>query len=209
MEPAFNLFEQQQDIDSKIVATLERLSQALRTLLWDMAKREKLSPIQIQFLLYLSSHPKEQRRVSNLAKEFDLTQATVSGAIGALMEKGLISKKLWQKDMRVYTLELTPSGKRMAVRLSGWQTAIKEQITQFSSETKETVIIFLMELLVSLQRAGLISIARMCIACSFFQRYAHPGSERPHHCKLTDRPIANSELKIDCDKHKPKIAAFF
>ncbi|MFQ6083563.1 MAG: MarR family winged helix-turn-helix transcriptional regulator [Candidatus Aminicenantia bacterium] len=203
MESAFNSFKQQQDINSKIVAALERLSQALRILLWNIAKEKNLSPIQIQFLLYLSNHPKERRRVSNLAKEFGLTQATVSDTVKALMEKGLISKKPYQKDGRVSTLELTSSGKRLVVKLSGWQTAFKEQIKQFSPETKETVIIFLMELITSLQRAGIISIARMCIVCSFFQRDVHPGSESPHFCKLTNRPIANSELKIDCDKHKP------
>jgi len=203
-QPVSHSVKRQKDIDSKIVAALERVCQTLRILLWEVAKEHGLSPIQIQFLIFLNSHLKERCRVSNLAQEFDLTQATVSDAITVLTKKGLIAKKPSQLDGRIYTLELTSSGKRLAVKLSGWQTTITEQMTQFSPEVKETVMIFLMEHIALLQRAGIISIARMCIICSFFQRDAHPGSQKPHHCRLTDRPIGNWELKFDCDKHTPK-----
>lgn len=204
-QPVSHSVKRQKDIDSRIVAALERVSQTLRILLWEVAKEHGLSPIQIQFLIFLNSHQKERCRVSNLAREFDLTQATVSDAIKVLTRKGLTAKKPSQLDGRASTLELTSSGKRLAVKLKGWQTAITEQMTQFSPQVKETVIIFLMEHIALLQRAGIISIARMCISCSFFQRDAHPGSRKPHHCRLTDRLIANFELKFDCHRHTPKI----
>lgn len=197
--------KQQKNVESRIVAALERISQTVRILLWEVAKEHGLSPIQIQFLIFLNTHPKERCRVSRLAQEFGLTQATVSDAIRVLMKKGLMSKKPSELDGRASTLELTSSGKRLAVKLSGWQTVITEQMTQFSPEVKETVMIFLMEHIALLQRAGIISIAKMCITCSFFQRDAHRGSRKPHHCRLTDRPIGNWELKFDCDKHTPKI----
>jgi len=192
-------------MENKIIAALERLSQAQQILLWDIAKEERLSPIQIRFMLYLKSHGKEQRRVSILAKEFGLTQATVSDAIKVLAEKGLISKKEYLKDKRVSTLDLTSKGKRITEKLSGWQDMIEEQIKHFSPETKETVMIFLMELIVSLKKAGVINFARMCIACNNFQKDAYPGSEKPHYCRLTNRAIASSELNIDCDKNIPKM----
>ncbi|OGC83445.1 MAG: hypothetical protein A2W07_07430 [candidate division Zixibacteria bacterium RBG_16_43_9] len=164
-----------------------------------------MSPIQIQFFLYLNSHTKRQRRISHLAEEFGLTQATVSDAVKALMKKGLLLKMRSQEDGRIATLELTPSGRRLVVRLLGWQSALQEQIKKFPPETKEVVMIFLMEVIAQLQKAGIISIVRMCITCGFFRRDAYPGAERPHHCELTDRPIANSELRIDCHRHKPKL----
>lgn len=204
-QPVSHSVKRQKDIDSRIVVALERISQTLRILLWEVAKEHGLSPIQIQFLVFLNTHSKERCRVSHLAREFDLTQATVSDAIKVLWEKGLIVKKPSQLDGRASTLGLTLSGKRLAVKLSGWQTAITEQMTQFSPEVKETVMIFLMEHIALLQRAGIISIAKMCIACSFFRRDVHRGSRKPHHCGLTDRPIGNWELKFDCNKHQPKI----
>ena len=202
-QPVSHSVKRQKNIDSRIVAALERVSQTLRILLWEVAKEHGLSPIQIQFLIFLNSHLKERCRVSSLAQEFDLTQATVSDAIKVLWEKRLIVKRPSQLDGRASTLELTSSGKRLAIKLRDWQAAITEQMKQFSPETKETVTIFLMELIALLQRAGTICIARMCITCSFFRRDAYPGSERPHHCALTGRSIADSGVEIDCDKYDP------
>ena len=41
------------DVDSKLVAALERIGQALRVQTWDKAKRHGLSPTQLQLLLRL------------------------------------------------------------------------------------------------------------------------------------------------------------
>jgi DNA-binding MarR family transcriptional regulator len=146
---------------------------------------------------------KERCRVSSLAQEFDLTQATVSDAIKVLTRKGLTTKKPSQLDGRAFTLKLTSSGKRLAIKLSGWQAGITEQIKGMLPDRKESTIIFLTDLIALLQRGGIISTARMCISCSFFRRDAYPGSERPHHCALTGRSIADSGVEIDCDKYDP------
>ena len=69
MTSVFDLATQHQDVSSKIVVGLERLAQTFRVLLWEEAKEHALSPIQIQFLVYLRYHPPEFCRVSLLAKE--------------------------------------------------------------------------------------------------------------------------------------------
>ncbi len=201
MEPALNLLRQR-DMGDRIATALERLSLAFRVLLWDVAKQEGLSPIQIQFLVYLMTHPEERRRVGNLANEFGLTPATVSDAVKSLAQKGLLYKKPWRKDKRFYNLELTPSGKSLAAEISDWRDVIREEVESFPLTVKEAVMIFLMELIESLHRAGVIKVARMCISCGNFRRDAHPGSEKPHHCSLTDTPLGVSELEVDCDMHK-------
>jgi hypothetical protein len=61
------------DVDSKIAVGLERLAQAFRVLAWDRAKANGLSPTQLQILVYLRHHPERERRVSALARAFDLT----------------------------------------------------------------------------------------------------------------------------------------
>ncbi|MGQ9629030.1 MAG: MarR family winged helix-turn-helix transcriptional regulator [bacterium] len=201
----FVLSSRSRDVEGKIVAALERLSWALRVLLWDVAKEEGLSPIQIRFLLYLMGHSRELCRVSQLAREFGLTQPTVSDAVKSLVGKGLVCRGPWEGDGRVYTLELTPSGRSLAERISGWQSAVREQIERFPPDMKETAMIFLMELIKSLREVGIIEVARMCISCDHFLRDAHPGGERPHHCALTDTPLAVSELNVDCAMHSEEI----
>jgi DNA-binding MarR family transcriptional regulator len=190
------------DVDKKIVASLERLSQVFRILLRGEAQGHGLSPIQALFLVYLLHHDSAHRRVSQLAREFDLTGATVSDAVGSLEEKGLIRREPWPHDRRVATLCLTPTGEHTARELAAWANVVEEHLTSRSPEEKEVVMRFLMDLIGSLQKSGMISVARMCITCRFFRPDAHPSEDSSHHCALLDVPLAASELRIDCPEHE-------
>ncbi|MGH3088675.1 MAG: hypothetical protein ACRDSJ_15325 [Rubrobacteraceae bacterium] len=72
-----------------------------------------------------------------------------------------------------------------------------------SDEEKEVVMRFLMRLIASLQRDGVITVARMCVSCRFFREHAHPGDAAAHHCALLDAPLANHDLRVDCPEHEP------
>jgi hypothetical protein len=61
---------------------------------------------------------------------------------------------------------------------------------------------FLMELAGSLQRSGLITVARMCVTCRFLRREVRPGEAFPHHCGLLDVPLGGSNLRVDCPEHE-------
>lgn len=205
MSSVFDPSRQQQDTASKIVIALERLCQAFRVLLWEEAKVHHLSPIQIQFLVYLLYHLPELCRISQLAREFGLTQATVSDAIAALEEKALVGREPWHEDRRVSTLRLTPLGQELALKLSTWADVINQCVSSFPSEEQKAVLRFLMRLIESLQRAGIISVARMCITCRFFQPNVAPNSDSPHFCRLINKPLADSELRMDCPDHEPAV----
>jgi DNA-binding MarR family transcriptional regulator len=186
------------DVDKKIVASLERLSQVFRTLLRGEAQKRGLSPIQAQFLVHLLHHGAALRRVSQLAREFDLTRATVSDAVGSLEKKGLITRDPWPDDKRVTALRLTRAGELTARELSAWANVFEEHLEGCSPEEKETVMRFLMGLIGSLQKSGLITVARMCVTCRFFRPDAHPDEGSPHHCELLDLPLSGSDLRTDC-----------
>ncbi len=190
------------ELDEKLVAALERLSHVMRTLLWEEAVQSRLSPIQIQTLIYLSSHPEELCRVGQLAHEFGLTPATISDAVDALAEKGLLVRRPWPEDGRVLTLCLTTEGQRQAQRLSRWTEALQEQIAPFPLAEKERALRFFLELIERLYRAGIITVARVCLTCRFFRANAHPNSQTPHHCALMDKPLAESKLRVDCPEHE-------
>lgn len=57
---AFDLEHQNSSIESKIIASLERVSQAFRVLLWNESKEFSLSPIQVQVLIFLLHHSEQK-----------------------------------------------------------------------------------------------------------------------------------------------------
>jgi DNA-binding MarR family transcriptional regulator len=197
-DPSF----QHEDVDAKIVASLERIGQAFRVLLRERAREHDLSPIGAQFLVYLLYHDVELRRVGQLAREFDLTPATVSDAVDSLEAKGLVDRERWPEDRRVITLRLSPEGESLAAELSSWADTVKEHLTLCPPGEKEVVMRFLMRLIDSLQRSGVVTVARMCVTCRFFQQDIHLGADLPHHCGLLDVPLGASNLRTDCPEHE-------
>jgi DNA-binding MarR family transcriptional regulator len=202
MPSIFDVKKQHHDVDSKIAAALERLSQAFRVLLWEKNKDYNLSPIQIQLLVYLLFHPPDQSTIGQLAREFTLTPATVSDAITSLEKKALVRREWREADRRIASVLLTATGRKTARQLSTWANVLQENIAEFAPAEKVVVMKFLMRLIESLQQAGVITIARMCLTCKFFQPSAHPASKAPHHCQLLDKPLAEVELRLDCPEHE-------
>jgi DNA-binding MarR family transcriptional regulator len=205
LRSVFDPCAQHGDVDARIVAALERLSQVFRVRLWEEAWERDLSPTQARFLIYLHYHDVELRRISQLAREFDLTQATVSDAVATLETKGLVRREQWPEDRRIVTLRLTPDGEKLATTLSGWADPIREHLQLFSPDDREAVMRFLIGLIGSLQRSGLITVARMCVTCRFFQQDFHPGEPLLHHCALLDVPLGRADLRVDCPEHEPAV----
>ena len=203
MDSVFEPSSQHGDVDKKIVAALERPSQAFRVLLQEEAQRQSLSPIQARLLVHLLHHSDELGRVGRLAAEFGLSRATVSDAVGTLEAKGLVYREPWLRDRRVATLRLTAEGKEVAAGLSGWADVVEEQLGSFAPGEKEAVMRFLMRLISELQGAGVITVARMCVSCRYFSPDAHPRSASPHHCALLDLPLSGADLRTDCPEHEP------
>jgi DNA-binding MarR family transcriptional regulator len=202
MGSVFDIASQHNDVESKIVASLERLSQVFRVLLWEEAKEERVSPLQIQLLVYLCNHPARFCRVSHLAKEFRLTQATLSDAVTSLEGKGLVTRMSLAGDARAFTIRLTGPGTQAAERLISWADVLKHQLKQFSSGDKEQMMTLLMRLITSLQKVGVISVSRMCVSCRHFRPDAHADVHAPHHCALIDKPLMVSDLRINCPEHE-------
>ncbi len=200
MASVFNIKAQHQDVDSKLVAGLERLAQALRVLLWEQAQTHGLSPIQVQFLVYLKNHSKHDGSVSHLAKTFDLTKATVSDAVTALEHKGYVEREPSREDKRAATLILTKAGQSLAKELETWADTVKEQLTTLPEEKRLELMTSTMRLIASLQEAGIINLTRLCYTCQFFQKGKHD-----HFCKLLNVPLRPKDLRLDCPEHELKI----
>nr|MBS0036665.1 winged helix-turn-helix transcriptional regulator [Saprospiraceae bacterium] len=198
---AFDLENQNSSIESKIIASLERVSQAFRVLLWNESKEFSLSPIQVQVLVFLLHHSAEKRKVSYLAGEFNVTKATVSDTVKTLDQKSLIKKEYEPHDTRSYIIHLTQKGREIAEQTSLFSKQIQVPIDQLDSEDKENLLLSLLSIIHHLNKAGVITIQRMCFTCRFYKPN-HNGQR--HFCGLLNTKLADTELRLDCPEHSLK-----
>ncbi|MEX2411074.1 MAG: helix-turn-helix domain-containing protein [Candidatus Paceibacterota bacterium] len=195
----FDLNHQNQSIESKIVASLERISQAFRVLLWRESKEFSLSPIQVQLLIFLLHHSEEKRKVSYLADEFNMTKATISDSIKVLEKKKLITKEPEPHDSRSYVIHLTPLGTKTAKENSLFSKEIRTPIDKLSTDDKENLLLSLLNIIRHLNRTGVITIQRMCLTCKHYQS---TENGKQHYCKLLNQKLHNTELRADCPDHE-------
>jgi len=191
-----SVFDPQSQIDNsdfKIVASLERLSECFRVLLWEKAKVLGVSPIQIQILIFIHFHSDEKCKVGYLAQEFLLTKATVSEAVKLLEQKGFIERQTEKTDRRSHTLHLTEAGKGALVQTADFANPMLASLAKIPFTEKGVLLEQLLGIVGQLQEVGIISIQRMCFACRFYQR-----NEMDHFCHFIDKPLKNSELRLDC-----------
>ncbi len=196
--PVFDLEFQNSSIESKIIVSLERVSQAFRVLLWNESKEHSLSPIQIQVLIFLLHHSEQIRKVSYLAEEFNMTKATISDTIKTLEQKLLIQKEYDVKDTRSFTIYLTPKGKKIAEQTSYFTEQIHKPIDKLHQTDKENLLLSLLDIIQHLNQAGIITIQRMCFNCQY---YKPNENGYKHFCGLLNTKLAESELRVDCPEH--------
>jgi DNA-binding MarR family transcriptional regulator len=198
MKSDFDLEFQNKNIESKIIAALERVSQAFRVLLWQESKDFSLSPIQVQVLIFLLHHSAEKRTVSYLASEFNMTKATISDTIKSLEQKQLIKKLQQKHDTRSYTMQLTTKGKNIALKTSLFSKEIKTPIDRLNNDDKENLLLSLMNIIRHLNQSEVITIQRMCLTCAHYESEA---SGQKHFCKLLNQKLLDADLRIDCPEH--------
>lgn len=191
------------DIDSEIIFAIERLCTAFRALIWDRVKETHLSPIQLQFILFLKKHPKSMRNVSSISAEFELSKATVSDSLRTLQKKNLIFKKKGDNDKRFSTISLTEKGEKLAKNLEDIDKPLRKLLENFPQKEKEKAFSFLVKLIDSMRKEGVIKVSRMCISCLYFKKLPSSRKEKPYLCKLTGRKFSDHEINIDCSFYKP------
>jgi DNA-binding MarR family transcriptional regulator len=194
---SFNLNEQNQKVESRIVVALERISEAFRVLLWNESKENSLSPIQIQILIFVYFHSQEKCKVGYLADEFNMTKATISDSVKVLLSKDLVVKETDPIDTRSYSLSLTIEGKKIAKKASLFASSIEQPLEKLTEEQKTIILNGLLKLIYDLNKSGIITIQRMCYTCSNYQ-----VDKGIHFCKLLKSRLAESELRVDCPEHE-------
>lgn len=198
----FDLHHQNQSIESKIVASLERISQSFRVLLWQESKAFSLTPIQVQVLIFLLHHSDEKRKVSYLAEEFNMTKATISDTIKILEQKKLITKEYEPHDTRSYVINLTQKAKEIANKTSFFTKEIRTPIDKLHRDDKENLLLSLLNIIRHLHQSEVITIQRMCMSCLYYQS---SDKGKKHFCRLLNQDLKVADLRIDCPEHEMNV----
>lgn len=98
-----------------------------RQLLWQKASDLDLTYAQSQVLFRLAEHP--DSHMGDVAKAFGVTLPAVTHIVDRLEEKGLVARRDYPADRRVYVLDLTRAGKTLvdeleAIRLRGMERVL-------------------------------------------------------------------------------------
>lgn len=189
----FNLDNQNANLDNKIVAGLERLSQVFRILLWEKAKVHSLSPIQIQLLIFIQHHSAEKTTISYLAQEFNFTKPTISDAIKVLDQKKLIQKITDPTDTRSYTINLTATGKKIVADIETFANPLTEIISEAKTKDKEVLWEMLSNLILKLNKLEILTLQRACFNCKNYST-----RNKSHFCNLLGVKMVTKDIRIDC-----------
>jgi DNA-binding MarR family transcriptional regulator len=187
------------NVDYKIVAALEKISEVFRVLLWAEAKEHKLSPIQMQLLIFIKYHNSDkQRRIASMAREFNMTKATISDSIKVLEQKGLIERADDILDSRSFNFSLTDKGVKLTGMIENFTKPLDGAIATLSTPQKNEFLVSVLDLIFRLNQNGIISTQRMCYNCYYY----NGDRQQAHYCNLMQKELAIDELRIECPEHK-------
>ncbi len=185
-------------VASRVADAMERLANAQRRVVQDVATRYGLSPLQVQVLVTVEAGPPPVPRASALAAELGLTRPTVSDAVASLVAKHLLARHVDPDDRRSAVLELTGEGRRTASALASAGGAVAAAVAALPEREQEEVLVGLLRLIGALADAGVLGVARTCPTCRFFERRA--GGD---HCGLLDVALPPAQLRVNCPEHEP------
>lgn len=68
--------------------------------------------------------------------------------------------------------------------------AVLQQLDRFETETLTELYTMTVTSIRDKQRGRIINPTQLCVACTYFEPFAHLNKQAPHHCHLTDEPFS-------------------
>lgn len=184
---------------NQLAAGLAQISSVLRANQWAEGRQHGLTPTQMNVLSILGATGPE--RVSDLARQLNVSQPTMSDAVTALQAKKMITRAQDSSDRRASLVRLTQKGRDCAAAIDGspdFRRAVSSLGDEDDGAMKRALVLIIREL----QRSGAIVAQRDCVTCQFFKPHVHDDATRPHHCAFVDAAFGNSGLRLECSDHK-------
>lgn len=185
---------------------LVRVGQAMRALMLREARDTRLTPVQIQTLLFVRHTKSFATSISRLALQLGASHASTVGVVDGLVAHGYLERHTSKKDRRVTLLRLTPRGETLSKQLGGWRQSLDTVTQQLSHEDRQRLEGSLGQLLDHFEQAGVLPAGAPCPGCRYFVRDAPPNIPLPHYCQLLQEGISELEASKDCPDHTPAVA---
>ncbi|WP_448567676.1 MarR family winged helix-turn-helix transcriptional regulator [Thalassotalea ganghwensis] len=199
MKNVFSPTVQINNLEAKLIASIERIATLFKSSLQDTAKSHRLTPLQAQLLLFIAEHPNKFCSVGELAKEFSVTKATASDSLKTLLKKSYIEKTDNAADARSFSYKITDSAKTVVSELSQLGNKMTDVITTLDQEELLSLYNLNLILLNKFSQTGLIN-TRMCLSCHYYQE-----KEQGFYCRLMEKSLPQVDLRIDCPEHLPSL----
>ena len=132
-----------------------------------------------------------------MAKEFDLTKATISDSVKVLLAKEMLIKLPDTYDFRSYTVRLTQKGRKIAEQTQSFTSSLENAIQSIDEQQRGVFLQNLLHIILDLNKSHVISTQRMCLSCHNYER-----KNNEHYCRLLKSKLNNEDLRVDCVDHK-------
>ena len=177
---------------------LRRLAHWAHSRSWDLWHARHLTPTQRRVIALLASRG-ESLSITGVARELGLSAATISETLKVLTQKGLVSKHCNSGDRRSRTPVLTVAGQELTKELAERPDPLRRAFDELSTNEQESLYRLVIKLIHGLEERGALPMSRMCVRCRSFDPFRNLGSHTPHHCHRAGTPLAESQLRIDCE----------
>lgn len=184
-----------QNIDTNIVAILDKIADIRRSVLWKISEQYSLTPLQIQILQFIKMCG-VNKNISpmHIAKELYISKATASNAITALLQKGMLSKIPNEDDSRSYHLTLTKKAHDILQKIEGTRNDIAGFFSKISYDNKMVAYSVLTQLVMAMQDEGFIDYVAICINCQNCKQL----SQTTFQCTVTQRTFEYDGIHVGC-----------
>jgi DNA-binding MarR family transcriptional regulator len=193
MESIYNLDFQNTSLENKIVIGFDRISQVFKTLLIEESQQHNLSPIQIQFLIFINYHSENKSTISYLSKEFNLSKPTVSETIKTLGKKNYIMKVADKVDTRSSFIKITDLGKTIVQQTERYINPLLNIISNIDEANKVMLWQNITTIITALNTIQLIKPHRTCTNCQFYSQ-----NNNKRYCALLNQELKVEDIRIDC-----------
>ena len=176
-------FDDREIIEKLIIAGIEQLSKVIKFLWREKANGLGLSPIQAEILLRISKISQEFNTIGSIAHDINVTSATISESVSALVQKGFAVRQRSQSDGRVQYVSPTKKGYEMAKKIEEVYKPLMMVMSDLSEDTLTQGLSFLGRYIQRLQEAKILPLDSVCETCPY--RLNGGGSAKKHVCSFT------------------------
>jgi DNA-binding MarR family transcriptional regulator len=174
---------------------LNKLLDVRRAILWKIAEKHGLTPLQIQILQFIKACDGHRKISANdIARELYVSRATMSIALKALVKKSLVKKTMAANDKRRYSLALDAKAYGILKELNRYDKTMRSHLECMPEQSLHAAVTVLISLLELMHDKGFVDRVTMCLKCI----HCTEISRNSYRCALTGRTFSFNRIKVGC-----------